>query len=85
MKIIIQEADDKKPRTIRIPTRGLSTGLGPIALASGAVSVSGVEEKITYRQARTICRALVKGRKVLGGEPMVDVQTSDGTRVRVYL
>ena len=85
MKIIIQESAEKKLMTIRIPTRGLITGLGPIALAAGSVSIPGLQGKITYRQARMVCRALVKGCKVLQGEPMVDVQSSGGERVRIYL
>ena len=85
MKIIIQESAEKKPMTIRIPTRGLITGLGPIALAVGAVHVSGVEEKLSYRQARILCRSLLKGRKCLNGEPLVEVLSSDGERVVIYL
>ena len=51
MKIIIKASEDMKPMTIRIPTRGLITGLGPIVLATGSVHVSGIEKKLTYRQA----------------------------------
>ena len=74
-----------KPMTIRIPTRGLITGLGPIALSTGSVHVSGLEKKISYRQARKLCCALVKGKKCLNGEPLVEVLSSDGERVVIYL
>ena len=65
MKIVIQESADKKPRIIRIPTRGLLTGLGPIVI--GATSIASPETGISYRQARILCRALLKCRKVLNG------------------
>ena len=83
MKIIIQESPDKKPHTFRIPTRGLITSLGPIAI--GAVSVSSPETSITYRQARILCRALIKGRKALNGEPLVEVESGSGEHVVIYL
>lgn len=85
MKIIIKASEDMKPMTIRIPTRGLITGLGPIALSTGSVHVSGLEQKISYRQARILCRSLLKGRKCLNGEPLVEVLSSDGERVVIYL
>ena len=85
MKIIIKESADQKPMTIRIPTRGLITGLGPIALATGSVHVSGMEKKLTYRQARALCRALVKGKKVLNGEPLVEVYSGGEEQVSIYL
>ena len=83
MKIVIQESADKKPRIIRIPTRGLLTGLGPIVI--GAASIASPETGISYRQARILCRALLKGRKVLNGEPLVEVEDSEGQRVVIYL
>ena len=85
MKIIIRTGEEAKPITIRIPTRGLITGLGPIALATGSAHVSGIEKKLTYRQARTLCRALVKSRKVLNGEPLVAVYSSGEEQLSIYL
>ena len=78
MRIVIQNSDAEKPTVIRVPTRGLITGVGPIAIATS-------QTEISFRQARKICRALVKGRKALNGEPMVEVSTTDGEHVRIYL
>ena len=78
MRIVIQNSDAEKPTVIRVPTRGLITGVGPIAIAT-------TQTEINLRQARKICRALVKGRKVLKGEPLVEVLSADGEHVRIYL
>ena len=40
---------------------------------------------VTLTQSRALARVLKRSRLALGGQPLLDVQSADQTRVRVFL
>lgn len=78
MKVVIKNGGEEKTITVALPT---ALVLNP---ASAAI-VSTQTEEFTYRQLNSLMKALRKSKKVLGGAPLVEVNSGDGDRVVVYL
>lgn len=87
MRILYEEAG--VTRLFRLPLALLRTPVGALLVSSGVKALpsgSGRPAALTtYRQARSVARALYHSRHILGSEPLVDFQMADGSRLRVFL
>lgn len=85
MRILYEEAG--VTRLFRLPLALLRTPVGALLVSSGVKALpSGRPAALaTYRQARSLARALYRSRPILGSEPLVDIQMADGSRLRVFL
>lgn len=78
MKVVIKNGGEEKTITVALPT---ALVFNP---ASAAIA-SKYTEEFTYRQMNSLMKALRKSKKVLDGAPFVEVKSSDGEEVMVWL
>lgn len=78
MKVVIKNSGDAKALTIALPTAFL---FNP---ASAAI-VSKQTEEFTYEQMHSLMKALRKAKKCLRSIPIVEVKSSNGEEVTVWL
>ena len=78
MKVVIKNGGEEKTITVALPTALI---LNP---ASAAI-VSSQTEEFTYGQMNSLMKALRKSKKVLDGVPFVEVKSSGGEEVTVWL
>lgn len=78
MKVVIKNGGDKKAITIALPT-------ALVFNSASAAIVAKQTEEFTYGQMHSLMKALKKSKKVLDGVPFVEVKSSDGEEVTVWL
>lgn len=87
IRILIEQPDTT--RLIRLPLFLLATPLGQRLLSAASHrSDEGAAEStalVTLTQSRALARVLKRSRLALGGQPLLDFQSTDQTRVRVFL
>lgn len=78
MKIIIKNSGGEKTITIVLPTALV------FSPASAAIA-SKYTEELNYKQMNALMKALRRSKRVLHGTPLVEVQSSGGEDVTIWL
>ena len=70
---------------IPIPTHLVFNSLGALLFQKFVVPQVDSLSEMTYAQTRTLMRGFCRARRHLKGQPLVDVESTNGEKVQIFL